>query len=158
VGKSLVNSGSSISTNSDIDVALAAYTRYNSDTNWRIGGVTAGSPFTRSMLTGNALYIVSSNGAADGVAIGGNTGNSSLEINNNTGQAFFRGKVGIGTTTPATKLQVSSGASATTTVTVGELGLTSSKACVNMNAADGSASSFYINAAHAIVVEANYCR
>jgi hypothetical protein len=32
------------------------------------------------------------------------------------------------------------------------------KSCVNMNAADGSASSFYINAAHAIVVEANYCR
>jgi hypothetical protein len=30
------------------------------------------------------------------------------------------GSVGIGTTTPATKLQVSSGASATTTVTVGE--------------------------------------
>jgi Pectate lyase superfamily protein len=68
------------------------------------------------------------------------------------------GNLGIGTTTPATKLQVSSGASATTTVTVGELGLTSSKSCVNMNAADGSASSFYINAAHAIVVEANYCR
>jgi hypothetical protein len=71
---------------------------------------------------------------------------------------FNGGNVGIGTTTPATKLQVSSGASATTTVTVGELGLTSSKACVNMNASDGSASSFYINAAHALVVEANYCR
>ena len=68
------------------------------------------------------------------------------------------GKVGIGTTTPATKLQVSSGASATTTVTVGELGLSSSKACVNMNRADGGPGSFYISAAGAMVVESNYCR
>ena len=69
------------------------------------------------------------------------------------------GTVGIGTTTPATRLQISSGASATTTVTVGELGLTSSKGCVNMNRADGGAGSFYINAAGTgFVVEPNYCR
>ncbi|MFA5888815.1 MAG: hypothetical protein WCW47_00485 [Candidatus Paceibacterota bacterium] len=68
------------------------------------------------------------------------------------------GNVGVGTTTPQTKLHVSSGASATTTVTVGELGLTTSKACVNMNASDGSAVSFYFNAAHAMVIESNYCR
>lgn len=66
-------------------------------------------------------------------------------------------KWGIGTTTPATQLQVSSGASATTTVSIGELGLTSSKACVNMNQANGSAGSFYL-AGGAIVIENNYCR
>ncbi|HEY4499292.1 MAG TPA: hypothetical protein VJH94_04510 [Candidatus Paceibacterota bacterium] len=64
---------------------------------------------------------------------------------------------GIGTTTPTTKLHVSNGASATTTVTIGELWLTTSKACVNMNQADGSAGSFYIMGG-AIVVENNYCR
>ncbi len=67
-------------------------------------------------------------------------------------------KHGFGTTTPATKLHVSSGASATTTVSIGELGLSSSKACVNMNRSDGGAGSFYINAAGAGVFEANYCR
>ncbi len=67
------------------------------------------------------------------------------------------GNVGIGTTTPATKLQISSGASATTTITIGELGLSSSKACVNMNQADGSPGSFYI-AGGVMKVESNYCR
>lgn len=67
------------------------------------------------------------------------------------------GNVGIGTTSPATKLHVSSGASATTTVTIGELGLSSSKACVNMNQVDGSAGSFYI-AGGVMRVESNYCR
>jgi len=67
------------------------------------------------------------------------------------------GNVGIGTTTPNTRLHVSSGASATTTVSVGELGLTTSKACVNMNQADGSPGSFYLMG-DAMVVEGNYCR
>ncbi|MFA5888814.1 MAG: hypothetical protein WCW47_00490 [Candidatus Paceibacterota bacterium] len=71
---------------------------------------------------------------------------------------YFAGNTGIGTTTPQTKLHVSSGASATTTVTVGELGLTTSKACVNMNRDDGNPASFFINAAGTIVVELNYCR
>ncbi|MFA6459469.1 MAG: hypothetical protein WCV79_03720 [Candidatus Paceibacterota bacterium] len=68
------------------------------------------------------------------------------------------GNVGIGTTTPATRLHISSGASATTTVSIGELGLTSSKSCVNMNRSDGTAASFFINPAGTMVVETNYCR
>ena len=52
------------------------------------------------------------------------------------------GNVGVGTTTPATRLHVSSGASATTAVSIGELGLTTSRACVNMNQADGSPGGF----------------
>ncbi len=68
------------------------------------------------------------------------------------------GNLGIGTTTPATKLHISSGASATTTVTIGELSLTSSKGCVNINRSDGGAGSFYLNGAGALVSEANYCR
>ncbi len=68
------------------------------------------------------------------------------------------GNFGVGTTTAATKLQVTSGASATTTVTIGSLGLSSSKSCINVNASDGSAGSFYMNAAHQLVAEANYCR
>mgnify|MGYP001593462457 CR=1 FL=1 len=67
------------------------------------------------------------------------------------------GNVGIGTTTPQAKLHISNGASATTTVTVGELGLATSKSCVNMNTNTGAAASFYI-VGTTIVVEANYCR
>ena len=69
------------------------------------------------------------------------------------------GKVGIGTTTPQSQLQVTSGANATTTVTIGELGLTSSKTCINANRVNGQPSSFYVNSAGTgIVVEPNYCR
>jgi hypothetical protein len=67
------------------------------------------------------------------------------------------GRWGLGTTTPATKLHVSSGASATTTISIGELGLSSSKACINMNQVNGSAGSIYI-AGGVLIVENNYCR
>lgn len=67
------------------------------------------------------------------------------------------GNTGLGTTTPFSKLHVSNGASATTTVTIGEIGLSTSKGCVNMNQANGSAGSFYI-AGGVLVVENNYCK
>ncbi len=75
-----------------------------------------------------------------------------------TTKHYFPGNMGIGTSTPTSKLHVTSGASATTTVTVGELGVSSSKACVNMKRSDGGAGSFYLNAAGVLVSEANYCR
>jgi hypothetical protein len=68
-----------------------------------------------------------------------------------------KGDVGIGTSSPSTRLHVSNGANATTTATIGELGLNTSKACVNMNQVDGSAGSFYL-AGGVLVVENNYCR
>ncbi len=74
------------------------------------------------------------------------------------GSAYVSGNVGIGTTSPATKLQVTAGANATTTVTVGELGLSTSKGCVNINTSAGTPMSFYFNAARVMVIEANYCR
>ncbi len=83
------------------------------------------------------------------IGIGGSPGTAKLYVN---------GNLGIGTTTPVTRLHVSSGASATTTVSIGELGLSSSKSCINVKASDGSAGSFYMNAAHQLVAEANYCR
>lgn len=68
------------------------------------------------------------------------------------------GYVGIGTTTPATRLHVSDGANATTTVSIGELGLSTSKSCVNLNRTDGGPASFYVNSAGSLVVETNYCK
>ncbi len=68
------------------------------------------------------------------------------------------GRVGIGTTTPFSTFHVTAGANATTTTSIGSIGLTTSKGCVNMNRSDGGAGSFYLNAAGTIVSEANYCR
>lgn len=66
--------------------------------------------------------------------------------------------IGIGTTTPYSRFHVTQGANATSTVTIGEIGLSTSKGCVNMNTSAGGAASFYINAAGVMVVENNYCR
>jgi hypothetical protein len=68
------------------------------------------------------------------------------------------GRLGIGTTTPFSPLHVSKGANATTTITIGEMGLTTSKACVNMNRSDGNPASFFINAAGTMVVQTTYCQ
>lgn len=84
---------------------------------------------------------------------------------NATTSAFSIGAPTIGgsqwlfgtTTSPYKGMHISNGASATTTVTIGELGLTTSKSCVNMNDNTGNAASFYIRAG-VMVVEANYCR
>lgn len=68
------------------------------------------------------------------------------------------GNVGIGTSSPFSILHVTSGASATTTVSIGSIGLTTSKGCVNMNRSDGGPGSFYLNSSGALVSEPNYCR
>ncbi len=68
-------------------------------------------------------------------------------------------KTGQGKVSFGDKLTVNSGPSATSTVTVGELNLTSSKSCVNMNRVNGQPASFYVSAdAKMLVVEPNYCR
>jgi len=141
-----------------------------------IGGTvtadTSGSSFNTAVGIGTTVTnssdssvfgrSVSITGGTRATAIGYGASITSLidtiALGNSSAKVWVPGTVGIGTSSPATQLQVTSGASATTTVTVGSLGLSSSKACVNMNAVDGSASSFYVNAAHQLVVEANYCR
>jgi hypothetical protein len=67
--------------------------------------------------------------------------------------------IGIGTTTPKSPLHVSAGAvSGTTTISIGEIGSTTSKACINMQTSAGTAASFFINAAGTMVTELNACK
>jgi hypothetical protein len=117
-------------------------------------GISIGEPFGphKDRLANNyGLYIADQSGS-------GATSTYNIYSAGSSAKNIFEGKIGIGTTTPATKLHVSSGASATTTVSIGELGLSSSKACVNMNRPNGGAASFYINNAGTMVVETTYCR
>jgi hypothetical protein len=138
-----------------------------------------------SSVTGRAGDSITIQGANTGLSSNGNGGDVILTAGSATGNGgsdvifqsvthnqgsgssmrlpvesarFYNGNFGIGTSTPVAKLHVTSGASATTTVTIGELGLSTSKACVNMNRSNGGAASFYINAAGTLVVETNYCR
>ena len=67
------------------------------------------------------------------------------------------GSVGIGTTTPYSKFQVTSGASATTTVNFGEVGNITSHACFNTKNTAGADISFYF-VGTTMVVENNLCR
>ena len=153
--------------------------------NGNVGIGTAGPTVKLSVLGNNgALNIANllndANNAETSIYIGnslsaGRSGRIAFQDNNNTTSGYLflgnygdtlgtgglviqkGGNVGIGTTTPLHRLHISNGANATTTVTIGELGLTTSKACVNMNQADGSPGSFYL-AGGAIVVANSYCQ
>jgi len=76
-----------------------------SDTNWRIG-MNANPGFTKSMLTQHVQFMTYSGGSTQGFAVGVNGGNSSLEIRGSDHAAFFRGNIGVGTTSPSEKLDV----------------------------------------------------
>jgi len=102
--------------------------------------------------------IASTTALTNGTAIGKN---ARVAVSNSIvlgGTGADSVSVGIGTTTPQSRLHISSGANATTTTTIGELGLTTSKGCINMNRSDGGAGSFYLNSSGVLVSEANYCR
>jgi hypothetical protein len=82
----------------------AIYTWSAGDTNWRIG-MSASPGFSRSLATAHVQYVTYGGDGTQGFALGVNGGESSLEVNNNH-QAYFRGKVGVGTTNPNAALEV----------------------------------------------------
>ena len=77
------------------------YTWAAADDNWRIG-MNSNSGFTRSISTAHVQFITFAAGTAQGFAIGVNGGNSSFEIRGSDHMAFFRGNVGLGTTSTGT--------------------------------------------------------
>jgi len=73
------------------------YTWDTNDTNWRIGtNLTSG--FNRVLTTSQIQFITYGASPSQGFAVGVNGGNSSLELLGSNHQAYFRGNVGIGTT------------------------------------------------------------
>jgi len=107
----------------------------------------------------SGFWVNSTNGAeAGGVSIGVRANAGDTTASTEATRWTSAGNMGLGTTTPVTRLHVSNGASATTTVTIGELGLTTSKSCINMNDVAGGARSMYISSAGALVVSSGYCK
>lgn len=76
---------------------------------------------------------------------------------NQIAASFMGGNVGIGTTTPFSKLHVSSGAAATTTVSFGEVGNNTSHSCFNTKNTAGADISFYFIGV-SMIVENNLCK
>jgi hypothetical protein len=81
------------------------YTWSEGDSNWRIG-MSASPGFTRDLTNQHVEYLTYSSGVGQGFAVGVNNGQSSFEVHGADHTAFFRGNVGIGTTTPSEKLEV----------------------------------------------------
>lgn len=80
------------------------YTWDGADGNWRIG-MNLAPGFVRALATSHVQYLTFGNSAGQGFAVGVNGGNSSFEILSTNHQAFFRGNVGVGSTS-ADGLQV----------------------------------------------------
>ncbi len=81
------------------------YTWAANDPNWRIG-MSASPGFTTSMATSHVSYLTYYSQPGQGFAVGVNGAQSSFEITGINHNAFFRGNVGIGTTSPGDKLDV----------------------------------------------------
>jgi hypothetical protein len=83
------------------------YTWSSGDGNWRIG-MSVSPGFTKSLTSAHTQYLTYSNGPGQGFAVGVNGGQSSFEVQGSDHTAFFRGKVGFGTSTPAGKVDINS--------------------------------------------------
>lgn len=112
-------------------------------------------------FSNNHLGVIEFNNARAGVIFTAGGENAPLVFGTDAMERMRiagNGNVGIGSLDPQGKLQVTAGANATTTISVGERNVTTSKSCVNMNRSDGGPASFYINADGVMVVEKAYCK
>ena len=114
--------------------------------------VQASTTIGTNISTGGTLSIIGAT-ATSTFSTGGLTVGANQFVVQQTS-----GYVGVGTSMPYSKLHVTSGASATTTVNFGEVGITTSYACFNTKNTAGDDISFYFNAGNAMVIEANLCR
>ena len=162
-----LSAGASASADYVVTGNLGNESVYYTDLGQNSSGYSVG---TWTMSGANDSYLYASDGALTvGTASSTNTNAGVIFHTGGTLASNVRmtitqpGLVGIGTTTPPSLLSVSSqplgtGVVATTTVDFGDYATTTSRSCYNTKNSAGAAVSWYINAANAIVVEANRCK
>lgn len=110
----------------------------------------AGNDYLYFNFNGTSKLMITNSGQTQ---IGGTIGNPAAGV----GLSVMSGNVGFGTTTPSKSFVVDSGASATTTIEIGDIYSGTGKTCFNVAQDDGSVASFYFSGGN-MVVETNACR
>ena len=111
VGIGTTNPGGKLEVNGDIVLRNQTgdrkqiYTWKGGNEDWRMGMHTDPG-FERAITTSHVQYITYHDNSTQGFALGVNGGQSGFEIRGSDHKAYFRGKVGLGTTSPESYLQV----------------------------------------------------
>jgi hypothetical protein len=155
-------SGYSAGNSSDYNTLIGYQSGYGITTgkNNIVLGTATSSTAIANLTTGSQNIMIGNN-----ISFPSATASGQLNIGNiiygtgvtGTGSTISNAKIGIGTTSPLTRFHVTSGASATTTVSFGEVGNSTSKACFNTKNTAGTDISFYF-VGTSMIVESNLCR
>lgn len=169
-------------TTSTENAALGIYALYANTTgsyNTAIGGEALYSNTTGNYNTAVGAEALSNTTGANNIALGyqagdsittgsnniiigytvdapSATGSNQLNIGNTIYGNLTSGNVGIGTSTPAALLHLDSGASATTTIAIGDRLSGTGKTCFDVANSDGVATRMYVNGI-TLVIEAGTC-
>lgn len=96
LGIGVTNPHNKLEVGGGIDIAYNSFVRLGpGDSNWKLGLSLSGHPMAAFAITGNQYNLAAGPGANDGIVLGVNAANSTLELTSSN-NAHFRNNVGIG--------------------------------------------------------------